>query len=188
VRSLWREWSAARLRRARAEAYVAAIFAEPSADDVAWLATNGTDGDADHARWELRYARSALGLLTAQRDALDDHTASEVARALGARLGRDPSVAAGKLRVAEQQLNARLTAYGQALAAREGAGTGWHLGRTLLEFAGRREALPPPLVAQAGELLARYLTEANAALRERFGTASLPEDIAPSALRGAGRS
>jgi hypothetical protein len=185
--SLWREWLARRALNARARAYVAALCSEPAAEDVAWLAANGTGGDADHARWELRYARRAVGLISAQRDALDDKTASAVARALGAALARDPSIAAGKLRVAERQLNARLRAYADALSNRAGAGTGWHLGRTLLEFAGRRESVPPEVVAYAGDMIARYLVEANSALRHAFGAAALPDDVAPSALRSGAR-
>jgi hypothetical protein len=75
-----------------------------------------------------------------------------------------------------------LRAYGDALRRRDGAGTGWHLGRALLEFSGRREPVPPELVATAGDLLARYVTESNESLRDRFGVANLPEDVAPSAL------
>jgi hypothetical protein len=185
--SLWREWLGKRALRARAEAYVAALCTEPAAEDVAWLAANGSGGDVDHARWELRYARRALGLLSAQRDALDDQTASVVARALAAALARDRSIATGKLRVAERQLNARLRAYTDALANREGAGTGWHLGRTLIEFAGRRESIPADVIARAGDILARYLAEANAALRNYFGAAALPEDVTPSTLRSGAR-
>lgn len=185
--SFWRDWLAERDRRARAAAYVEALFAEPATDDVAWLAANGTGGDTDHARWELRYARRALGLLTAQRDALDDRTASVVARALADALARDPAIAPGKLRVAERQLNARLRAYGDALAKRAGAGTGWHLGRALLEFAGSGDDVPAETVAHAADLLARYLTQANSALRERFGAVDLPDQVAPSAVRSARR-
>ncbi len=180
---LLHEWRERRALRRRAESYVAHLFREPSEADVLWLAQVGTGGDVDHARWELRYARRALGLLAAQRDALDDRTASVVARALGSALGRDRQIAPGKLRVAERQLNARLRAFGDALARREGAGTGWHLGRSLLEFAGRKEALEPELVARAGDLMAAMLADANVALREQFGVAALPDDVAPSALR-----
>jgi hypothetical protein len=172
-----REWRAQRALRARAAAYVAALFADPSDDDVRWLASQGTAGDADHARWELRYAKRALGLLTAQRDALDDRTGSAVAAALGRALARDAAIAPGRLRVAERQLNARLRAYGDALVSREGAGTGWHLGRALLEFAGRREGSSPEAVARAGDVLARYLAESNEALREHFGAPRIADDI-----------
>jgi hypothetical protein len=172
-----REWRAGRALRARASAYVAVLFAEPPDDDVRWLAAHGTNGDLDHARWELRYAKRALGMLTAQRDALDDRTGSAVAAALGRALARDAAIAPGRLRIAERQLNARLRAYGDALVSRGGAGTGWHLGRALLEFAGRKEGGAPEVVARAGDLLARYLAEANAALREHFGAPRLADDV-----------
>lgn len=173
IRSL-RAWTLDRDQRRRASSYVTALFIEPAEDDVAWLSEHGTDCDTDHARWELRYARRALGLLAAQRDALDDRTASLVAAALARELANDPAVAPGKIRMAERQLNARLSAYGDALMNREGEGSGWHLGRALLEFAGHRDAARPEIVAHAGDLLARYMGEANEALRKSFGAATLP--------------
>ncbi|HSU95472.1 MAG TPA: hypothetical protein VLI43_17320 [Gemmatimonadaceae bacterium] len=173
IRSL-RAWTLDRDQRRRAASYVAALCAEPAEEVVAWLSEHGTDCDTDHARWELRYARRALGLIAAQRDALDDRTASLVATELARSLANDPAIAPGKIRMAERQLNARLSAYGDALGNREGEGSGWHLGRTLLEFAGHRDAVRPNVVATAGDLLARYLGEANAALRKSFGAATLP--------------
>lgn len=178
--SLLGGWRSGRDLRARAAAYVATLQEEPAPEHVDWLAAHGTGGDRDHSRWELRYARRSLGLLTAQRDALDDRTASAVAHVLSSSLARDPAIAAGKLRIAERQLNARLAAYGDALANREGAGTGWHLGRALLRFAGRPEGASAEVVARASEIMAGYLADANAALREHFGTASLPEESPPS--------
>ena len=175
------QWRAQRALRARAAAYVTALFSEPLDADLQWLAENGTNGDRDHARWELRYAKRALGLLTAQRDALDDRTGSAVAAALGRALARDAAIAPGRLRIAERQLNARLRAYGDALVRREGAGTGWHLGRALLDFAGRKEGSPPEVVARAGDILARYLSESNEALREHFGAPRLAEDVPANA-------
>jgi hypothetical protein len=169
-----RAWTLDRDQRRRAASYVAALCEEPAEEDVAWLSEHGTDCDSDHARWELRYARRALGLIAAQRDALDDRTASLVATELARSLANDPAIAPGKIRMAERQLNARLSAYGDALGNREGEGSGWHLGRTLLEFAGHRDAVRPNVVATAGDLLARYLGEANAALRKSFGAATLP--------------
>lgn len=173
IRAL-REWTLDREQRRRAASYVVTLFIEPSEDDVRWLSEHGTDCDVDHARWELRYARRALGLLGAQRDALDDRTASVVAAELARELANDRAVAPGKIRMAERQLNARLAAYGDALNNREGEGSGWHLGRALLEFAGHRDAVAPDIVAHAGDLLARYMGEANAALRKSFGAATLP--------------
>jgi hypothetical protein len=169
-----RAWTLDRDQRRRAARYVATLCAEPAEADVVWLSEHGTDHDVDHARWELRYARRALGLIAAQRDALDDRTASLVATELARSLASDPAIAPGKIRMAERQLNARLSAYGEALGNREGEGSGWHLGRTLLEFAGHRDAVRPNVVASAGDLLARYLGEANAALRKSFGAATLP--------------
>lgn len=181
-RSLWRGWRDARARDARTEAYVASILEEPSPEDVGWLTANGTGGDADHARWELRYARRALGLVTAQRDALDDRTASDVAHALERAMEADTTVAPDKRRIASRQLHARLRAYAEAMQVRAAPGTGWHLGSALLEFAGRQGPAGDEVIARAGDIAARYLEESNASLRDCFGTAALPEDVAPSAL------
>ena len=181
-RSLFRGWRASRGREGRAAAYVAALMAEPPAADVAWLAEQGTSGDADHARWELRYARRALGLVTARRDALDDRTASEVAHALEEAMNADPVVAPDRRRIASRQLNARLRAYSEAVDRREAPGTGYHLGRALLDFAGRSAPASEEIIAQAGDIAARYLEESNLALRDCYGAAALPEDVAPSAL------
>ena len=180
----WSDWFGGRASDARAVAYVAALREEPPSQDVEWLATHGTNGDTDHARWELRYLRRAVGLLVAQHDALDDRTASLVASELSHALAHDPHVDAGKRRIAEQQFNARLHAYSEALRRREaGQGAATHGGRTLLEFAGRRDALPSDVVEQASELVARYRADANRVLRAHFGVADLPDDVAPSALR-----
>jgi hypothetical protein len=181
IASLLGEWRSTRALRTRADDFVQTLLAEPPESDVEWLAAHGTGGDRDHARWELRYAKRTLGLISAQRDALDDRTGSVVARALSAALARDPAIATGKLRVAERQLNARLAAYAEALANREGAGSGWHLGRALLRFAGRHESGGAESVAQASAIMARYLDEASGNLRERFGSAALPEEALPRA-------
>ncbi len=163
-------------------AYVAALMTEPHAEDVAWLASAASLGDADRARWELRYARRALGLLVAQRDALDDRTASLVARDLAHALHADRNIAASMVKLAERQFNDRLASYRDVITSRAPAeAMASRLGRTLLQIAGARSA-PDTAVAAAGELLSRYLAEANDALRKAFGTASLPEDLPPSAL------
>jgi NAD(P)-dependent dehydrogenase (short-subunit alcohol dehydrogenase family) len=157
-----------------------ALAAEPAEADVHWLAAHGTAGDLDHARWELRYARRALGLIAAQRDALDDRTASAVAHALAAELARDPRVDAAKRHVAERQFNARLRAFADVLANRDSGGVRQAMGGMLLAFAGS-PGRDPDAAARAGELMMRYLTEGNARLREAFGAAELPENVAPSA-------
>lgn len=178
------EW---RLRRGTA-AYVAAISEEPADDDVEWLAATATGGDRDRARWELRYARRALGQLVAERDALDDRTGSLVARELSERLRVDRRIAAGMVRIAERQFNERLATYRGVLSSRSPTeGTGARLGHALLRAAGLHGMPPETNVARAGELLAAYLGGANEALRKAFGTAALPQDEPPSALRGTRR-
>ena len=88
-------------RRRAVQAYVLASSAEPDEPDVQWLATIAGDGDVDRARWELRYARRAVALLVAERDALDDRTGSLVAREMRQALQMDRGVAAGMVAVAE---------------------------------------------------------------------------------------
>jgi hypothetical protein len=179
---LFARWRAERELQRKAAAYVAALFREPAQSDVDWLAESATRGDVDHARWELRYARRSLGLIAAQRDALDDRTASVVAREIAEAFARDRNVAAGMLETAQQQFNARLSAYRDGLAARAGAPTPIRMGQTLFAFAGGSFRLHDDNIVRAGELLAAYLAEANEALREAFGKAVLPENVAPSAL------
>lgn len=172
----------ARDARRQATRYVAGLWAEPDEGDVRWLAETATAGDHDHARWELRYARRALGLLVAQRDALDDRTGSLVARALDEAMAGDLAVAVDAQELAARQFNDRLTAYRDAMVARSAEATSVRLGRVLLVFAGSVRAARGPALVPAGQLLARYLHEANETLRAAFGTAALPEDEPPSAL------
>lgn len=179
---MFARWRAGRELRRRADDYVAALLRDPTEGDVAWLAEVATRGDVDHARWELRYARRALGLLAAQRDALDDRTGSVVAAAMAEAIERDPAIAPEMQELSDRQFNARLSAYGDVLASRPGAPLALRLGQMLLAFSGGPIGSRSGEVARAGELLARYMAEANEQLRERFGAASLPEDVAPSAL------
>ena len=179
---LVRRWLTERTLRQRARAYVDTLLQEPDDADVKWLAALSPTGDVDHARWELRYARRVLGLQVASRDALDDRTASVVAEALTSAVRRDDHVAPDKLPVVERQLNARLRGYADALGQRGGEPTAARLARTLLSFTGVRDGSDPAVAARAGELLARYLGEANDALRAAFGAAALPEDAVPSSL------
>jgi hypothetical protein len=172
-----------REQRQAAATYVQAAFAEPPAGDVAWLAELATGGDADHAAWELRYARRAVALLLAQRDALDDRTGSLVARALDAAMAADPNVAADLAELAARQFNERLAAYRDALDARSPEPRGVRLGRVLLVFSGSVRAARGPGLAAAGAVCDRYLDELGLALTAAFGQASLPEDRPPSALQ-----
>ncbi len=147
-----------------------------------WLAATATEGDADRARWELRYARRALALLIAERDALDDKTGSMVAKEMRQALALDRGVAAGMVRLAERQLDQRLTAYRGALAARTaGEPVDVRLGRVLL--GGPRWQEKAEDVERAAAVVRRYMEASQEALRRSFGIASIPEDQVPSAWR-----
>lgn len=176
-------WRAARERDRRATRVAAGLGQEPDAADVAWLAEAAADGDDDHARWELRYARAAIGLLLAQRDALDDRTAAELAGAIGDFLERDPRIADDCRDLAVTQFNERLLAYREAFQLRHGPITAADaLGRCLLAFAsdGARTAGAP--LPYAIELLERYAGEARVLLATAYGEVRLPEDVPPSVV------
>ena len=186
--SFFAAWLEQRRLRQSAAVYVHSLLAEPDPDDVAWLSSVGTRGDVDRARWELRYTRRACGLLSAERDALNDRTASAVAKELGESWSKDPNIAAEMRATAQQQFNARLRGLGQALGARSSPEpTGTRLGRALLSASG---AFSPAQsdVERAGTIVARYLEQANESLRRVFGTATLPENLPPSAIQTTDRS
>ena len=176
-------WRKARALQRKADNYVGVLLREPAAEDVAWLATTATKGDEDHARWELRYARRAAGLLVAQRDALDDRTASLVAEALTSGFEADERIDRARFGLVEQQFNARISAYRDALGAR-GADATPRLGQTLLAFSGGSFRDVNDKVRRAGDIVGAYAAEANDALRSVFGIAALPEHIPPSAVAG----
>lgn len=191
---LFARWRADRDHRRRSLAYVATVLEEPSDADTRWLAEAATRGDLDHARWELRYARRAVGLIVAQRDALDDRTGSSVGRVLAEAFERDPNVASDRLAIAQHQFNARLGAYRDILtsrppAARTAGGrpavaqTSTRLGQILLAFAGGPVGPKAREVPHAGEIVSSYIDAAHQALRDAFGVASLPEDVSPSAVQ-----
>ena len=181
--ALFKEWRAARQLQRKADQFVGALAAEPRPDDVAWLARVATRGDEDHARWELRYARRAIGLLIAQRDALDDRTGSLVGRALSEAFERDERIDRDRRELAERQFNARLSAYRDALGARV-PDSAVRLGQTLLAFSGGSFRDIDGNVRRAGDLVSSYAKEANEVLRSVFGTAALPEHVPPSAMAG----
>ncbi|HET9424404.1 MAG TPA: hypothetical protein VFO55_03460 [Gemmatimonadaceae bacterium] len=177
-------WREDRDLERKADSYVGTLMREPADADVEWLARTATKGDADHARWELRYARRALGLIVAQRDALDDKTGSAVARVLADAMARDRSVDASTIEIAERQFNARMSAYRDGLDSRaSGIPVTTRLGQTLFAFSGGAFRDAKDDVARGGELLTSYAAEANEALRAAFGTAQLPENVPPSAIR-----
>lgn len=166
----------------KSSAFAAALMREPSDEEVAWLSDVATRGDADHACWELRYLRRALGVLVAQRDALDDRTPSEALRALLHRMEKDHNVDPELRELAERQFNARLSAYRDAFASR-GLGTAsLRVGQNLLAFAGGPIRADDPAVIRGAALVGEYLADANDALRESFGGVELPEDVVPSTM------
>jgi hypothetical protein len=176
-------WSSQQLEREwerRASSFVSTLMTEPDPAAVDQLSAAG-DLDADHARWELRYLRRAIGLLIAGRDALDDRTASLVGQALAKAVEHDPSAAPAMRATSAAQFNARLRLYrdlmGQRGASRTPVG---RIGEALVGFAGGRPGNDQG--AWAAAWVAAELDRANEALRQEFGTAELPEDIAPSAM------
>jgi hypothetical protein len=170
---------AAEQRRRNVQTYILAAAAEPDDQDVQWLASIAGDGDLDRARWELRYARRALALLVAERDALDDRTGSIVAREMRQALQMDRSVAAGMVAVAERQLNQRLTSFRTAFADRNaGDSPELRVARVLLDRVGVRDLSGN--VGRASEVVRTYLEASQDALRRAFGIASVPEDVPPS--------
>jgi hypothetical protein len=176
-------WREDRDLQRKAVTYVASLMREPGEADIEWLARVATKGDIDHARWELRYARRAMGLIIAQRDALDDKTGSAVGRELTDAIARDGNVDATTVEIAERQFNARISAYRDGLDSRaSGVPIETRLGQTLFAFSGGAFRDAAPDVVRGGELLTGYAAEANQALRQAFGTAKLPEDIPPSKL------
>jgi hypothetical protein len=166
----------------RSAAYAAVLMQEPADADVEWLARDATRGDVDHARWELRYARRSIGILVAQRDALDDRTPSEVLRALLHRMHKDPNVDDSLRDLAERQFNARLGAYRDAFSAKGHGTPALRVAQNMLAFAGGPIRGDDPVVQRGAELVGEYLAQANEALRASFGEAVLPEDVSPSAL------
>lgn len=160
-------------RKVPTSEFVAALMREPPPSDVSWLAELLENGDVDRARWELRYASRALGLLVAQRDALNDGIASAVARELAEAMRQDRNVAAPLIRLAERQFNERLGAYREMWAYRgRGDELTERLGRTLLLLAGSQR-MSASDVAEAAKVVTEAISRAGAALRQAFGPADL---------------
>ena len=177
-------WIARRRREGRAQTVVVRLFAEPHEADVLWLSDAATGGDVDHARWELRYARRALGVIAAQRDALDDQTGSDVAAAVAAAFAIDPHIAPERRELAERQFNDRVSTYREALQSRGGLiGPSDKLGRMLLAFASDSARTAGAPLPRAIQLMDGYLAEAGQVLHDVYGGApALPEDRKPSEL------
>ena len=164
----------------RSAAYAATLMEDPAAADVDWLATDATRGDVDHAQWELRYLKRALGILVAQRDSLDDRTPSEVLRALLHRMQKDRNIDVELHDLAERQFNARMSAYRDAFTSRGHGSPTLRVAQNLFAFAGGPIRADDPAVQRGAQLVAEYLAASNAALQAAFGRAQLAEDIPPS--------
>lgn len=178
--SRWTAQQADREWERRAATFVSALMTEPEPAAVDMLADLG-DGDADHARWELRYLRRALGLLIAGRDALDDRTASLVGQALARAVEHDPSAAPAMRTVSANHFNARLRIYRDLVGQRGAARTPVsRIAEALVGFSGGRPGTER--AGRATSWVAAELDRCNEALRQEFGTAELPEDVAPSAI------
>jgi hypothetical protein len=171
------DWKATRDRRRRSASYLEALLHAPDPADVSWL--SALCGQSDVARRELVFARRAVGLIVAERDALDDRTASDVAHQLAAVVDRE---ARENAEMGRAWAN-RWRAYTAALAQRgEPESPAARLARVLLAGAGVAQPSTEALVRATQFVLAtRTLT--NEALRAVFGVASLPEDVRPSAMR-----
>jgi hypothetical protein len=179
---LFRSFRDDRALQRGSSSYVATLMTEPQPVDVEWLAANATRGDTDHAIWELRYLRRALGILVAQRDALDDRTPSEVLRTLATRMERDPNVDGDLRELADRQFNARLSAYRDAFTSRGHGTPATRVAQNLLAFAGGPIRADDPVVVHGTALVTEVLATAGEALRASFGTAELPEDVPPSQI------
>lgn len=157
--------------------YIAVLLEEPAVEEVQWLAAAaGTQAALIVA--ELRWLHRVVGLLVAERDALDDQTAADVSHALDALAadkGRDSSGAGARWQQVRRE-------YFDAMAMRGGAGSPLaRLAAVLL----RRSGVTGPTEAQlvrALELVTRFRHRANQALQEAYGATALPEDQLPSAV------
>ncbi|WP_373059959.1 hypothetical protein [Gemmatimonas sp.] len=175
---MWAEWRAQRERSRRASKYLVQLLRSPEPVDVTWLVSIGVP---ETVAWrELTFASRAIGLIVAERDALDDRTASDVSHQLapvitrearqGVDLGRD--------------WGERWRAYTAAMAVRGNVETpATRLARVLLAGTGAGEPSSEQL-RRATQFVLDTRSAANVALRDVFGVASLPDDIRPSALRG----
>lgn len=176
--SIWTDWQAARARRQRVELYLNQVLRDVDTTGLPWLLA--AVGSEKVAQREIAFARRAIGLIVAERDALDDQTAADVSHQLApvvsAEARRDPET--GRL-WAE-----RWRGYTAALAARGSQETPvMRLANVLLDGAGVPNP-SPELLQQTTRYVQETRGALNESLRTAFGAASLPEDVRPSALRG----
>jgi len=173
---MWSEWRASRERRLRAERYLGTVLRDPSPAEVQWLQALGVS--AQRAVRELAFSRRAVGLIVAERDALDDRTAADVAHLLTPLMAgesrRDPAYGV--------EWAERWRAYTAALAVRGSSESpAVRLARVMLAGAGLPE--PSPEALQHATRYVMDVREAcNESLRAAYGVATLPEDVRPSTI------
>ena len=173
---MWARWRAGRDRRRLASRYLDALPRAIAHADAVWLCDMGVTEEV--ARRELAFALRAVALIVAERDALDDRTASDVAHRLAPEIQREFHANAGTGRAWDQ----RWRAYTGALAMRGDADApAVRLARVLLGGAGLVSP-EPEQVASASAFITDVRSRANESLRHAFGVASLPDDVRPSAL------
>ncbi len=172
------EWRASRERRRLAARYLQTLHASADPADVQWL--TGITGDSARATNELDFARRAIALIVAERDALDDRTASDVAHDLASVTDEEARHDAE----AGRRWQTRWRAYSDSLAVRGVSEVpAARLARVLLAGVGV-SAPSADQLARATQCVHGVRAKANEALRAVFGVASLPDDIRPSAIRG----
>ncbi len=179
--SLLSDWRIARDRRRRAMVYLSAITPALTTTDTGWLSAMAPAAGEGHIVRELQFAQRAVGLIVAERDALDDRTASDVAHQLASVINLEARQNADIGR----EWSERWRAYTSALAARGSTeAPAARLARVLMTAAGVRAPTTDQIV-RATQHVQSVRGAANAALRMAFGEASLPDDIPPSAVRPA---
>ena len=177
------EWRVARERRRRAAVYLGAMTQHVAPADIEWLSRIVEGRNERLATRELEFARRAIGLIVAERDALDDRTASDVAHQLATIISSESR----RDSVAGRAWSERWRAYTGALAARGSLESpAARMARVMLAGTGVEAPTHEQLVRGTQHMLA-VRSAANEALRTAYGSASLPEDIRPSAVRPVAR-
>ncbi len=166
-----------RRRQALAERYLNTVLHDPSAEELSWL-MQASGASRELALIELAFSQKAIGLIVAERDALDDQTAADVSHAIDAIVAREARVRQGVL----EEWHAHWSEYHDALDARGRSESPLtRIARVLLRRCGTPEPQPGQL-DRALRIVTTFRHSANEALRDAFGLASLPEDRPPSAL------
>jgi hypothetical protein len=168
---------AKRRRQVAAEQYLTALLLPPDVDDVRWL-QSWTGVERQVVERELVFAQRAMGLIVAERDALDDQTAADVAHAIDALVATEsPASRDPKAEWVEHWMEYRdaLTMRGRAEPPLR------RIARVVLRRVGVHEPGSAQLVRAVG-MVTRYQNAAHAALTAAFGAAHLPEDRVPSEL------